>query len=179
MNNVGLNINVNIKIKVRIRVLYDVIEHLCRAFNFPDDMYSTLYKGIVDRQILKSVYAYYLDDNDKAVGIVKFNIDWEKHYMYASTDTGKEIEIRTDIPLIEQFANWSKDIIFYVEKMQKELNVKKLDVYYRYIDEIKNDPIKNKEANDFLGLKDSTKKIEFADEKSGKFARNKIGRAHV
>ena len=76
MNNVGLNINVNIKIKVRIRVLYDVIEHLCRAFNFPDDMYSTLYKGIVDRQILKSVYAYYLDDNDKAVGIVKFNIDW-------------------------------------------------------------------------------------------------------
>lgn len=172
MSGVGLDLNLNLKVKVRISVLYDVINNLTKAFDFPKNISDILYKGIVERQILKSVYAYYLDRNDKAVGMVKFNIDWEKHFLYAETDTGKVIEIREDIPLIDQFANWSRDIICYVKEMQKELKVNKVDVYFRYRDEIKNNAVLNIEADKFLGLHRSIKKIKFSEEKSEEFKRN-------
>lgn len=172
MSELGLDLNLNIEVKVRIRVLYDVIKNLCMSFDFPEYITDTMYKGIVERQILKSVYAYYLDNEEKAVGMVRFNIDWEKHNMYAETDTGKEIEIREDIPLVDQFANWARDIIFYVKEMQKELNVKNVIVYYRYRDEIRNDAVKNAEADKYLGLHKSNRKIEYSNEKSEKFVRN-------
>lgn len=172
MSDIGLDLNLNLKIKVRIRVLFDIIKNLCISFDFPENIVDTLYKGIVERQILSSVYAYYLDDENKAVGMVRFNIDWEKHFMYATTDTGKEIEIRDDIPLVDQFANWSRDLISYVKEMQKALNVKKIQVYYRYRDEIRMDSIKDSQADKFLGLRKSNKKIEFAESKKLEFERS-------
>lgn len=168
-NNISLS--VNIKNQVRIQVLYDVIKELCCAFDFPKSTLGILHKGIVEKQILSSVYAHYIDDNGNSVGLVRFNIDWNKHKMYADTTTGKHIEIQTDKPLIEQFAIWSTDIVKYVQIMQKELNVRTIDVYFRYRDEIRNSPTADKEADNFLGLKKSSKDIKYNNEKSDVFER--------
>ena len=81
----GINTNLNIQTKVRLFVLYDIIKNLSESFGFPKTIEETLKKGIRDRQILSSVYAYYLDDEDKAVGKVSFEIDWEVYEMYASS----------------------------------------------------------------------------------------------
>lgn len=167
----GIGLSVNIKNQVRIQVLYDVIKELCGAFNFPQKTLKILHKGIVEKQILSSVYAHYMDDSGNSVGLVRFNIDWNKHKMYADTTMGKNIEIRTDKPLIEQFALWSTDIVKYVQIMQKELNVKTIDVYFRYRDEVRNDPIADKEADTFLGLKKSTGNIKCNAEKNNVFKR--------
>lgn len=167
----NLNLKLNIKTKVRIQVLYDVLKELCTAFNFPKSTISILHKGIVEKQILSSVYAHYLDKNEKSVGLVRFNIDWNKHKMYADTTMGNKIEISNEKTLMEQFALWSTDIIKYIQIMQKELNVKKIDVYYRYIDKIRNDPIADKEADEFLGLVKSKNNIKFNEEKKDDFER--------
>lgn len=167
----NISLGLNIKTKVRIQVLYDVIKELCGAFDFPESTINILHKGIVERQILACVYAHYLDASGKSVGLVRFNIDWKKHKMYAATSTGGEIEIYNDRPLIEQFAMWSTDIIEYVKIMQKEFKVKKVDVYFRYTEEIQNDPIADKEADEFLGLGKSTNEIKFSDEKAEGFER--------
>lgn len=167
----SIGIAINIKTQVRIRVLFDVISELCRDFDFPEKTKDVLYKGIVLQHILGSIYAHYLDDNDESVGLVRFNIDWAKHEIYADTTMGKQITLRTDIPLIEQFALWSTDIIQYVKIMQQELNVKTVYVFYQYRDEVKNDPIADKKADEFLGLKNSSKKIKFNTEKGDAFER--------
>lgn len=168
-NNISLS--VNIKTQVRIQVLYDVIKELCCAFDFPKITLDILHKGIVEKQILSSVYAHYIDDSGNSVGLVRFNIDWDKHKMYADTTMGKHIEIQTDKPLIEQFAIWSTDIIKYVQMMQKELNVKTINVYFRYRDEVRNNPTTDKEADDFLGLKSTSKDIKYNNEKNDAFER--------
>lgn len=167
----GLGLNINIKTEVRIRVLYDVVKELCCSFDFPQSVLRILQKGIVERQLLGSIFAYYLDDNDVSVGLVKFNIDWKKHQMYASTSTGKKIAIENDKPLIEQFASWSTDIVNYVKLMQKGLNVKKVHVYYQYTDEINDNPQAVKEANEFLGLTSASTDYKHNQEKAKEFER--------
>lgn len=167
----GIDLNLNIHTRVRIYVLYDVIKNLCTSFGFPDYIEETLKKGIKEKQILGSVYAYYLDDEGKAVGKVTFEINWQTYEMYASTESGKEILLNEKIPLVDQFANWSKDIVNYVDEMRKALNVKKIQVFYRYRPEIKNDVLKDKEADEFLGLKKSNNAIEFDKEKINDFER--------
>lgn len=169
---IGVNTSLNIKTKVRLFVLYDIIKNLSISFGFPSIIEETLKKGIRDKQILSSIYAYYLDDENKAVGKVSFEIDWETYEMYASTESGKEIIINEKIPLVDQFANWSTDIVKYVEEMRKELNVRNIQVYYKYRAEIRNDAIKDKEADEFLGLVKSRKKIEFNNEKTENFERD-------
>jgi len=168
----NINTNLNIETKVRLFVLYDIIKNLSTSFGFPKTIEETLKKGIRDKQILSSVYAYYLDNEDKAVGKVSFEIDWEAYEMYASTDSGKEVIINDKLPLVDQFANWSTDIIKYVNEMREKLNVKNIQVYYRYRTEIRNDAIKDKEADEFLSLVKSNKKIEFNNEKTDNFKRN-------
>ena len=170
----GINTNLNLETKVRLFVLYDVIKNLSSSFGFPDTIEKTLKRGIRDRLILSSVYAYYFDDEDKAVGKVSFEIDWSTYEMYASTELGKEIVIKNNIPLVDQFANWSTDIIKYVNTMRKKLNVKRIQVYYRYRTEIRNDAVKSKEADEFLGLFRSNKQIEFNSEKADDFDREMI-----
>lgn len=166
-----VNTNLDLHTRVRIYVLYDVIKKLAAAFDFPKYIEETLSKGIKERQILESVYAYYIDEAGKAVGKVSLDIDWETHEMYAKTESGMKITLREDIPLIDQFANWAKDIINYVSEMQHSLGVKKVKVYYRYRKEIRNDPVKDKEADDFLKCSCSTKKYEFDPLKSTDFER--------
>ena len=166
-----INLKQNIKLQVRIQVLYDVIENLALSFGFPTSIEKILHKGIVQKQILSSVYAYYINDKGYAVGKVSFDIDWEKHNVYASTDSGKNIYINSDVPIIEQFASWSQDLINYVEMMQKSLNVSKIKVFFRYRDEIRNDKTKDKEADEFLGLSKSSYKAKFDEKQKCEFER--------
>lgn len=166
-----INTNVDIKTRVRLFVLYDVIKNLSESFGFPKTIEKTLEKGIKERQILSSVYAYYLDKEGKAVGKVSFEIDWELYEMYATTEAGREIVINNKISLMDQFANWTNDIVYYVKKMREVYQVKDLKVYYRYRPEIRNDPVKDKEADEFLGLYKSYKEIEFNEEKAKEFKR--------
>lgn len=167
----SINTNLNIKTRVRLYVLYDIIKNLSESFGFPKTIEETLEKGIKEKQILSSVYAYYLDVDGKVVGKVSFEIDWETYEMYASTESGNEIMINDKIPLVDQFANWASDIIKYVAEMREKFGVKNIQVYYRYRPEIRNDVMKDKEADEFLGLVKSDKKIEFNNEKAENFAR--------
>ena len=65
----------------------------------------------------------------------------------------------------------NNDIVYYVKKMREVYQVKDLKVYYRYRPEIRNDPVKDKEADEFLGLYKSYKEIEFNEEKAKEFKR--------
>lgn len=164
--------NLGIRTTVRVRVLYDVIKNLAFSCGFPHYIEESLKKGIVDRQIYEEVYAYYINGNGKAVGRVSFEIDWDQYEIHSKTDSGKEISVRNDIPLIDQFAIWAEDIANYISEMQKALGVEEIWVFYRYRPEIRNDPIKDKEADAFLGLTRSNKRIEFDSSSGEQFERN-------
>jgi hypothetical protein len=167
----GVKTNLNIKTMVRLNVLFDVVKNLSSAMGFPQYIADTLDKGIKQRQILESVYAYYIDDNGKAVGKVLFNIDWEKYNMYASTESGKEVKINSDVPLVEKFAMWSTDIVNYINDMRKALNVKDIKVYVRCRPEYRDNEEKRKEADEFLNLVRAKNAIEFDENKQEIFDR--------
>ncbi len=171
MSKINVKTKTNIKLQVRIQVLYDVISNLSASFGFPNSLEDILYKGIVEKQIFESIYAYYITDDDKVVGKVEFNIDWKTHNIYASTDTGKNIEVNTNMSILEQFGMWAKDLIKYMEIMQKKLNVTKIKVFFRYKEEIRKNPKKDSEADKFLGLVKSKFNCEYDNSKSKEFDR--------
>jgi hypothetical protein len=166
-----IQLNNNIMLQVRIRVLYDVINNLTTAFGFPSSIADILYKGIVKKQILESVYAYYINEEDKAVGKAEFIIDWDKYNLYANTGSGRNIEIDTTSSLLDQFATWAQDLINYIEMMQTTLHVSRIKVFFRYRKEIRTDCSKDKEADDFLGLTKATNNIDFDDHETSEFQR--------
>lgn len=169
--NNNINLKQNIRLQVRIQVLYDVIKNLSLSFGFPDTVINTLYKGIVEKQAFDLIYAYYINNSGKTVGKVSFKIDWEKHELFASTDTGKNIRLRTDLPLISQFASWTEDIINYMDAMRRTLNVKKIQVNYRYRKEILCDSNKVKELDKALNLVTSTFKADYDKDSALEFER--------
>lgn len=162
--------DISIQTQVRIRVLYDVIENLAKNFRFPD-IQDTLYKGIVERQLLKTINAYYIDALNEIVGKVSFNIDWNKHEVLASTSTGEKITLNKDKSLVEQFANWSQDIINYVDDMQKALNVKNVKVTYFVRDELLDDEEAYNEAISFLEFTDVDDDLTISKHKGKIFER--------
>lgn len=169
---VGVNTNISLQTRVRVHVLYDVVKNLAFSFGFPVDIEKTLEKGIRERQYISSIIAYYIGDNEKAVGKVSIDIDWKTYELFATTDTGKEITTKRDIPLLDQFANWARDIVNYIGTMQEALHVKRVRVFFRYRDEIRNNSELNQEADKYLGLRRSLHKIEFDTSKSSEFERH-------
>lgn len=167
----NIKLGTNIQNRVRIQVLYDVIRELSKDFSFTKDVERVLHDGIITRQLLGSIKAYYMDHNNKTVGMVRFIIDWDKYNIYAKSEIGRTIEINTDRPLLVQFALWSKDIVNYIQEMQRELKVKKVEVRYTYRKEINDDPEAYAEANKFLGLINASEKRKFDDEKGKMFDR--------
>lgn len=167
----SIKTNLNIKTIVRIHVLHDIIENLAFSLGFPHDIEKILEKGIVKKQIIGTIYAFYINEKGLAVGQVSFEIDWEMHDMFVNTDTGSKIEIRNNIPLIDQFAYWARDIVNYVNDMKKNLNVKKVIVLYQYRPEIKNGSEEEQEADEFLGLRTSTNEIQFDTNNNENFKR--------
>lgn len=166
-----INTQLDLETCVRIQVLHDVVRNLCTDFGLPDSIIDVLYKGIVEKQLLATISAYYIDFEDNAVGMVEFKIDWQKHELYAVTDTGKEITIRKQVSLMDQFAEWSHDIVNYVNDMRKALGVEDIKVYFSYKDEIKKNPRSSLEADVFLGLVNATVPKKFNDAKEKEFIR--------
>ena len=82
MPDINVELTNNIQNQVRINVLYNVLNELCYAFNFPGYISEVLKKGIVDKQILSSVYAAYKDGSGGVGGLIKCSIDWKKYADY-------------------------------------------------------------------------------------------------
>lgn len=156
----GVNVNLNLKIMVRIQVLYEVVKQFSSDLGFPEAQEKILKKGIEERQILREVILYYMKDNGKAGSWVSFEIDWEKHQMLVNTEGRKEITINKNMTLLDQFAQWSECIVKYIDDMKRALEITDIQVIYRYRKEINQDPEKQKEADEFLGLKTTTEEIE-------------------
>lgn len=169
MPDINVELTNNIQNQVRINVLYNVLNELCYAFNFPGYISEVLKKGIVDKQILSSVYAAYKDRSGRVVGLIKCSIDWKKYSVYTTTLDGREIAIDENKSLIEQFAEWSTTLASHIKTMQRELGVSQIDVYIRYIEEISNNPSARDEANAFLGFERCADKLEYDDEKNSVF----------
>ena len=80
--------------------------------------------------------------------------------MLVNTEGRKEITINKNMTLLDQFAQWSECIVKYIDDMKRALEITDIQVIYRYRKEINQDPEKQKEADEFLGLTTATAEIE-------------------
>ena len=158
-----IGLHSGLQLRVRLLLLYDVIQEFARALCVPERVIKVIEKGVLRKQLLSSIIIYYLKNEKEAVGSLSLNIDWDKHKVFASASTGEKVAIENDKPLLEQFAFWSSDIINYIELMQKELGVTDIKIRFKYIAEIYENPEKEKEADEYLGLR-RAKGIPYANQ---------------
>lgn len=149
--NTTLKNETNVRVLSRIKVLYYVVYEMANAFGVNEYALDSIKKGILERQIIKtmSIY-YYIDSAEKPIAQIKITIDWDKHTVLAATEEGQSFNLNTEKSIHSQISEASDYIIEHVEQLRRAYPISKIRTLYRYIDAIESDEKKNQEAMEFL-----------------------------
>lgn len=159
-------VKVNNKVIVvpRLELLYMTIVEYLRAFGAEESTIKCVEKGVLDKEIIKRIDLHYFSGK-KYCGKVSLTINWEKHKVHVSDDTGDEYCFQEDEgSLLEQLDEASRIIIAHVNKLRRDLNINRIEARYTYIPKYEDDKEMHKKAMDYLGhvtkdpIKDSANK---------------------
>ena len=135
----------------RIKVLHRVTRELAKSFGCERESLDTIEKGILQRQVIKKIFINYLNDDNKLVGRVTIEIDWNKHRVLADTDKGLDFEIDSNQSIIKQISMIYPKIIEHTNNLREAYEIKKIETQYIYKNEVRNDTTKLNETRKFLG----------------------------
>lgn len=144
MERIKLTSNIDVKIMPRLEVLYYFVYELAESFGVEEDVLDSIKTGILDNQILEQVSIQYKNSEGIVVGKIIIDIDWEKHFCLAKTESGKYFEIDLSKSVVENIVNWKKYIVLHTQEIRKQFNVVKIDGRYCYRKQI----VKDKEQYD-------------------------------
>jgi hypothetical protein len=167
----SINLKPSLITKVRIQVLHEVTKELIESFGVssPVQVFETLKKGLLDRQYFKRITVYFLNEKGNKVGEATIDIDWDKHFFIATTK-----DLFTLDPTKSINSNLSDALpvlIEHVKVMKKNLDVKKVTVWYWWRDDIVNENQKHKEAYAYCGFSPNpTKSPQWENDNASKVA---------
>jgi len=151
MPELGTRLDTKVNVKTRLETLYYFIYEMAQSFGVNDDALDDITKGILQKKILNEITINYKNHDDVIVGRVIIKIDWDKHTLLASTDYGASFTLDSTKSVRSQVSEISDIIIEHVRNMRHALKIKKISTTYRYIPEIRNDKVKYKEAQQYMG----------------------------
>lgn len=148
MNNIALHSDIESMVKVmpRIEALYFFVYELAQCFHADQDTLNSIKKGILDNQILSTIYLKYLNSSGEKIAGVTILIDWKKHKMLAQTETGENISIDMGKSVVDNIVGWRKYIVAHIDAIMKQYGVVKVDSRYSYREEITSDQIEYDKA---------------------------------
>lgn len=134
MNRITLHSDVEsmIKIMPRIETLYYFVYELAECFHADEDTLNSIKTGILDNQILSTIYLSYINSSGEKVAGVTINIDWQKHKMLAKTDSGKNIAIDMRKSVVDNIVGWRKYIVAHIDTIMKQYGVVRVSSKYNY-----------------------------------------------
>ena len=148
MNGIKLYSDVESMVKVmpRIEALYYFVYELAQCFHADEDTLSSIKTGILDNQILSTIYLKYLNSSGEKVAGVTIRIDWHKHKMLAQTESGENISIDMGKTVVDNIVGWRKYIVAHIDSIMRQYGVVNVNSKYHYREAITSDKIEYKKA---------------------------------
>lgn len=150
--NVQIHIKPELKVSSRLQILYYVIYEIAEGLGTDNKALETIRKGVLERQLLGTIWINYLNENERLVGKVTITIDWDKHRVLAKDDRGREFELDPSQSVSNQISNLYSILVEHTQKLRKNSGVKRVVAQYGYAREIWMDEKKLAEARRFLDL---------------------------
>lgn len=147
-----LDAGLEIVVKPRLNILYMVIYELAEQFGASSMCLETIKKGILDKQYIKKITLRYYNAKNEIVGEIYFKIDWEKYEINASDDKGAVFKINCRKSTYSQISEMGEEIVKYVSKMKRDLNIVKNKAWYNTIECKPGSKIQSKDIDEYLGL---------------------------
>ena len=149
-NEVGLHPEMSLKVRTRLHVLYSYVYEMAEAFGADESCLESIEKGIHQRHIIREIIIKYRNEDRVVLGKVIISVDWEQHYVLASTDDGKSFNLNPDKSIRSQISEVADIIIDHVNCLRNSLPIKYITTSYRYVDDIEKDKEKNESAMSFF-----------------------------
>lgn len=143
---------VEVVVQPRINILYMVIYELADQFGAGYRCLETIKKGVLEKQYLRKITLGYYNRNNEIVGEIYFEIDWEKYQINAAGDKGATFKINCKKSTYSQISEMGDEIVKYVNKMKRDLEVVKIESWYNTIRCKPEDAVQKKEIDEYLGL---------------------------
>lgn len=142
---IEMKIKPKLEVLSRIMVLTHVVEELAKGFGVTGHPLKVIREGIL-KQYVKQVSIFYLDADGEKVGKVLMTIDWEKHTVCASTESGQSFPIDTKNSISEQISRVFPILVAHTKALRAHRGVKQLETRFKYTDEVRSDPQRVLEA---------------------------------
>lgn len=147
----GVKTELDVIVKPRLNILYMVIYELAEKFGASFGALETIQKGILEKQYIKKVILRYYNNKKEIVGEIYFHINWAKYEINAADDKGAEFKINCKKSTYSQISEMGEEIVKYVDKMRKDLDVVDVGVWYDFIISKYDDEEQYRAIQEFLG----------------------------
>jgi len=132
----GIRIGSRLEKRVRINVLRDVVGELVKGFGVSPSSQKTIEKGI-EIEAIKRILINYLDVNNRLVGRVIIDIDWNKHRVLAQSDSGNSFMVDTSRSVAEQISLVYRLLVLHTQKLRQAYSVQSIEVQLNYTDSVR------------------------------------------
>lgn len=156
-----VNTELDVVVKPRLNILYMVIYELAQKFGASSSALETIEKGILVKQYIKKIILRYYNDKKEIVGEIYFDIDWAKYEINAADDKGAEFKINCKKSTYSQITEMGEEIVKYVNKMRKDLNVVDVGVLYNFIINKYDNEEQYAAIQEFLGTKEVVEEASY------------------
>lgn len=121
-----------VKVMPRIETLYYFVYELAECFHADQNTLASIKTGILDNQILERITIKYLNKLGEIIAELKIEIDWEKHYLLAKTEEGKNIPIDMSKSVVDNIVGWKKYVVAHVEEIMRQFGAHDVKSTYIY-----------------------------------------------
>jgi hypothetical protein len=148
----------NVKVKPavelmsRLLVLHSVTSDLARGFGVDDSGLEVIKKGIIDQQLLESIYICYRDKQNNLRGTIILKIDWKSHEVLAKTEQGSMYRIDPSKSIQDQISAVYQTIVNYTKNLRTSWGIEEVQRVYILREEIRNNKQEFNAAIEFLNL---------------------------
>jgi hypothetical protein len=147
-----LNISPNLQLQVRLTVLHKVIHELTEGFGVTDQRaFEIIEKGILKKQLIETLWIYYLNKAEEAVGMVSMTINWRTHHVLARSSKGKEFRLDPQQSISKQISELYPILVSHTKELRRAYHVQTIQFTYTFTQEVYNDSQKYRQAMQFLG----------------------------
>lgn len=139
-----------VKVMPRIETLYYFVYELAQCFHADQDTLASIKTGILDNQILERINIEYLNRTGEKIAELTIEIDWDKHYLLAKTEEGKNIQIDMSKSVVDNIVGWKKYALAHVDAVMSQFGAYSVNSTYTYRRQITRSETTHQQARDIM-----------------------------
>lgn len=159
-----------VRVETRLFTLYYLIFDLMQQCGASESSLNAVKLGVYDRQVLRQIILYYIDDHNNRVGELSFTIDWDQYKL--SIEQGLDsFELDPRRPVPEQISNRFNILVEHLNNLRQDHHVTKIETCYIFNKEYIPGSSRYRELQKYLGTC-STSANDFGKPMSNLFSIN-------